>query len=352
MPKPAAALPVPAEQLAELRTWLGSSSIPAGLAQRARIITLAAEGVANTEIAKLAGCSRQTVITWRQRFAQHGPDGLGDRPRSGRPRAIDVHKQLEIVAATLAGPPPESGQTHWSTRRLAREMGVSNFAIAEIWREHGLKPWQVQTFKFSTDPELDAKVHNVVGLYLHPPEHAVVLCVDEHSQIQALDRTQPILPLRPGRAERRTHDDVRHGTTTLFAALEVATGTVTDRCVAPQRHPGFLAFCQQVAKAYPRRELHIVLDNDGTHTHPTVRTWLARNPSIRLHLTPTSASWMNLVEVFFGISTRQAIRRGTFTSVADLVQAIGIVIDAWNERRQPFSWTKTPSPILAKVRQS
>jgi transposase len=352
VPKPAAALPVSAEQLAELRTWLRSSSIPAGLAQRARIITLAADGVANAEIAELAGCSRQTVITWRQRFAQHGPDGLGDRPRSGRPRAIDVHKELEILAATLAGPPPESGGTHWSTRRLAREMRVSNFTIAKIWREHGLKPWQIQTFKFSTDPELDAKVHDVVGLYLHPPEHVVVLCVDEKSQIQALDRTQPILPLRPGLAERRTHDYVRHGTTTLFAALEVATGKVTDRCFARHRHTEFLAFCKQVAKAYPRRELHIVLDNYGTHKHPTVKTWLARNPRIRLHFTPTSASWMNLVEVFFGIITRQAIRRGAFTSVADLVQAIRVFIDAWNERCQPFSWTKTPQQILAKARRS
>ncbi|MFL6295657.1 MAG: IS630 family transposase, partial [Actinomycetes bacterium] len=320
-----------------------------GLAQRARIITLAADGVANSEIAELLGCSRQTVITWRQRFTRSGIAGLTDRPRAGRPPTIDVHKELEIVAVTLAGPAPTSGETHWSTRTLARELGVSNFTIATVWRDHGLKPWRTETFKFSTDPQLEAKIHDVVGLYLHPPEQAVVLCVDEKSQIQALDRTAPILPLRPGLAERRTHDYVRHGTTTLFAALEVATGRVTDRFVDRHRHIEFLAFCKQVAKAYPWRELHLVLDNYGTHKHPRVRAWLARNPRIHLHFTPTSASWMNLVEIFFGIITRKAIRRGTFTSVADLVQAIRIFIDAWNERCQPFQWTKTPEQVLAKA---
>ena len=264
--------------LAELASWLRSPSTLARLAQRARIITLAAEGVANTDIAELAGCSRQTVVTWRQRFTQHGIAGLHNRPRPGRPRTIDMHKELEVVAATLAGPPPESGETHWSTRTLANELGVSNFTIASIWHDHGLKPWRVGTFKFSTDPELEAKVVDVVGLYLHPPEQAVVLRANEKSQIQALDRTAPILPLRPGLAERRTHDYVRHGTTTLFAALEVATGKVTDHCFQRHRHIEFLAFLKQVATAYPRRQLHLVLDNYGTHKHPRVRAWLARNP--------------------------------------------------------------------------
>ena len=349
MPKAAAALAASPKQLAELHSWLRSPSLPSGLAQRARIITLAADGVANSEIAERLGCSRQTVITWRQRFTRSGIAGLTDRPRPGRPPTIDVHKELEIVAVTLAGPPPTSGETHWSTRTLARELGVSNFTIATVWRDHGLKPWRTETFKFSTDPQLEAKIHDVVGLYLHPPEQAVVLWVDEKSQIQALDRTAPILPLRPGLAERRTHDYVRHGTTTLFAALEVATGKVTDRFVDRHRHIEFLAFCKQVAKAYPHRELHIVLDNYGTHTHPRVHAWLERNPRIHLHFTPTSASWMNLVEIFFGIITRQAIRRGSFTSVADLVRAIRIFIDAWNQRCQPFQWTKTPEQILAKA---
>jgi transposase len=235
--------------------------------------------------------------------------------------------------------------THWSSRLLATELGVSNFTVARVWREYNLKPWQIQTFKFSTDPELDAKIHDVVGLYLHPPERAVVLCVDEKSQIQALDRTQPNLPLRPGSPERRTHDYVRHGTTTLFAALEVATGKVTDRCFDRHRHTEFLAFCKQVARAYPRRELHLVLDNYATHNHPKVRAWLQQHPRVHLHFTPTSASWMNLVEVFFGILTRQAIRRGSFASVAELIAAIRRFVDAWNARCQPFAWTRRQSKL-------
>jgi transposase len=254
------------------------------------------------------------------------------------------------VAATLAPPPEPLGVTHWSSRLLARELGVSNYTIAEVWREHGLQPWRTETFKFSTDPELEAKVHDVVGFYLHPPERAVVLCVDEKSQIQALDRTQPILPLRPGLAERRPHDYLRHGTTTLFAALEVATGRVTDRCSERYRHSEFLAFLKQVAGAYRRRQLHLVLDNYATHKHPTVRAWLAKHPRIQLHFTPTSASWLNLVEIFFGIVTRQAIRRGSFASVSELVEAIGRFCNGWNQHCQPFRWTKTAEQILATTR--
>jgi hypothetical protein len=218
-----------------------------------------------------------------------------------------------------------------------------------VWRSFGIQPHRSGTFKFSTDPELEAKVRDVVGLYLDPPEKAVVLCVDEKSQIQALDRTAPILPIRPGLPESRTHDYVRHGTTTLFAALEVATGKITDACYARHRHQEFLAFLKQVAKAYPRRELHVVADNYAAHKHPAVKAWLARNPRITLHFTPTSGSWLNLVEVFFGIITRQAIRRGTFTSVPNLIAAIETYIDAWNERCHPFTWTKDPDTILAKA---
>jgi transposase len=352
MTNTAAALAVSPGELDELRAWLRSSLVPAGLAQRARIITLAAQGVPNTEIAELVGCSRQTVITWRKRFASRGLDGLRDRPRPGRPPRVDTHKRLEIVAATLSPPPTTRGVTHWSSRLLATELGVSNFTVARVWREYNLKPWQIQTFKFSTDPELDAKIHDVVGLYLHPPERAVMLCVDEKSQIQALDRTQPNLPLRPGSPERRTHDYVRHGTTTLFAALEVATGKVTDRCFDRHRHTEFLAFCKQVARAYPRRELHLVLDNYATHNHPKVRAWLQQHPRVHLHFTPTSASWMNLVEVFFGILTRQAIRRGSFASVAELIAAIRRFVDAWNARCQPFAWTKAPEQVVAKARRT
>jgi transposase len=217
------------------------------------------------------------------------------------------------------------------------------------WKHFGIQPHRSGTFTFSTDPELHARVRDIAGLYLHPPEKAIVLCVDEKSQIQALDRTAPILPLRPGLPESRTHDYVRHGTTTLFAALEVATGRVVDACFDRHRHQEFLRFLRQVAKAYPRRELHVVCENYASHKHPAVKAWLAKHPRITLHFTPTSGSWMNLVEVFFGIITRQAIRRGTFTSVADLETAIGVFIDAWNQRCQPFTWTKDADSILAKA---
>jgi transposase len=236
--------------------------------------------------------------------------------------------------------------THWSSRLLAAELGLSNVKVADVWREYGLQPWRSETVKFSTDPQLEAKVRDVVGLYLHPPQKAVVLCVDEKSQVQALDRTAPILPLRPGIPAKQTHDYVRHGVTTLFAALEVATGKVEQTCLPRHRHQEFLRFLRQVAKAYPRVKLHLVVDNYATHKHPAVQAWLARNPRITLHVTPTSGSWLNLVEIFFGIITRQAIRRGTFTSVKDLIAAIERFIDGWNDRCHPFTWTKTADQLL------
>ena len=334
-----------------LRSWIRSSSIEAGLVERARIVTLAAEGLANTEIAERLSISRPTVIQWRRRYESGGLDALADRARSGRPREIDDEMRLDIVARTLAGPPKRLGVTHWSTRLLGEEVGVSNFTVAMIWREFGLKPHRVQTFKFSTDPELVAKIKDVVGLYLNPPERAIVLCVDEKSQIQALERTQPILPIRPGLPERATHDYVRHGTATLFAALEVATGRVTDQVFDRHRHQEFLRFLKRVAKAYPRRHLHIVLDNYGTHTHPVVQEWLQRHPRVHLHFTPTGASWLNMVEIFFGIITKQAIRRGSFSSVKDLVAAIRRFIDAWNERCEPFQWTKEADELIRKAKR-
>lgn len=319
------------------------------LRARARIVTLAAEGLANTEIAERLGLSRPTVIGWRRRYEQEGIEGLVDKQRSGRPREIDDDVRLDIVARTLAGPPKRLGITHWSTRLLAAEVGVSNFTVAMIWREFGLKPHRVQTFKFSTDPELEEKLRDVVGLYLNPPDRAIVLCVDEKSQIQALERSQPILPIRAGLPERATHDYVRHGTTTLFAALEVATGRVTDQVFDRHRHQEFLRFLKRVAKTYPRKELRIVLDNYGTHKHPIVREWLERHPRIHLHFTPTGASWLNMVEIFFGIITKQAIRRGSFASVKELVAAIRRFIDAWNERCEPFVWTKEADELIDKV---
>jgi transposase len=349
VPAAAPALNVSAQDLATLRSWSRSAVIEAALAERSRIVALASEGLANAQIAERLGVSRPTVILWRTRYAQGGLDALVDRHRSGRPRQIDDDMRLDIVARTLAGPPKRLGVTHWSTRLLASQVGVSNFTVSRIWREYGLKPHRTQTFKFSTDPELVEKIRDIVGLYLNPPERAVVLCVDEKSQIQALDRTQPILPLRPGLAERRTHDYVRHGTATLFAALEVATGKVTEECFERHRHQEFLRFLKRVAKAYPRGHLHIVLDNYGTHTHPVVKAWLERHPRIHLHFTPTGASWLNMVEIFFGIITKQAIRRGSFASVKDLTQAIRRFIDAWNERCEPFVWTKEADELITRT---
>jgi transposase len=329
-----------------LMSLIRASVVRAGLAQRAPIVLLAADGVGHTEIAELAGVSRPTVISWRQRYERSGLRGLEDQPRSGRPRRIDHDR---IITATLRPPPRSLGVTHWSSRLLAARLKVANTTVARAWRDYGVQPWRAQTFKFSTDPELVAKVSDVVGLYLAPPENAVVLCVDEKSQIQALDRTAPMLPMQPGLPERRTHDYVRHGTTTLFAALEIATGKITGRCQPRHRHQEFLRFLKQVTRAYPDVELHLVMDNYAAHKRIEIRDWLATNPRVHVHFTPTSASWMNLVEVWFGIIERQAIHRGTFGSVKDLTGAIRAFIDGWNDRAHPFAWTKPADQILAKA---
>ena len=338
------AVQMPAKDRAELTRWTRTPSLRAGLAQRARIVLLAAEGVGTNEIVQRVGVSKPTVIALEEalrgrghrragRSAQAGPPAGGRRGRGG--------------AGHVGAAAGKLGVTHWSSRLLAAHLGgISNVWVARIWRKWGLQPWRRETFKFSTDPELEAKVRDVVGLYLNPPDKAVVLSIDEKSQIQALDRTAPILPMRPGLPEKATHDYVRHGTTTLFAALEVATGKVTDACYPRHRHEEFLRFLKHVAKAYPRVKLHLVCDNYGTHKHPAVQAWLAKNPRITMHFTPTSGSWLNMVEIFFGIITRQAIRRGTFTSVKDLIAAIETFIDGWNERCQPFIWTKTADEIF------
>jgi len=336
------------EDRATLLSWTRSSSVRAGVATRAKIVLAAGNGEGTSSISRRLGVSRPTVIQWRDRYAAAGLAGLDDAERSGRPKTID---DAAIVAATLEPPPKRLGVTHWSTRLLGAELRIGHATIARAWRRYGVQPWRRETFKFSTDPALEAKVRDVVGLYLDPPEKAVVLCVDEKSQIQALDRTAPILPLRPGLPEKATHDYRRHGTTTLFAALEVATGKVTDACYDRHGKAEFLAFLKKVARAYPRRELHVVVDNYHTHKHDEINAWLAKHPRITLHFTPTSGSWLNLVEVFFGIITRQAIRRGTFTSVEDLVAAISRFIDGWNDRCHPFTWTKTADEILPHARR-
>src|SRR5215218_4722142 len=330
----------------ELSGWVRSSAIRAGLAQRARIVLLAADGLANAELARRVGVSAPTVLLWRRRYQRSGVAGLTDAPRSGRPRTIDARK---IIEATLTPPPKRLGVTHWSPRLLANRLKIDHATVARAWRAYGVQPWRCQTFKFSTDPELAAKVTDVVGLYLAPPENAVVLCVDEKSQIQALDRTAPMLPMRSGLPERRTHDYVRNGTTTLFAALEIATGRVTGHCLPRHRHQEFLRFLRQITRAYPGVELHLVMDNYAAHKHPAVRSWLAANPRVHVHFTPTSASWMNLVECWFSIIERQAIHRGSYASVAELNRRIRAFIDGWNDRAHPFVWTKTAEQILAKA---
>ena len=329
-----------------LESWTRSSSIRAGLAQRARIVLFAADGVSNTQIADRVGVSRPTVIGWRDRYASSGVRGLEDERRSGRPRTID---RAQILAATLKPPPAGLGVTHWSSRLLADHLGVDASTVLRTWRHHRVQPWRVETFKFSTDPELVAKVTDVVGLYLNPPENAIVLSIDEKSQIQALNRTQKTLPMQPGRAEKRTHDYVRHGTTTLFAALEIATGQVTGVCKPRHRHQEFLVFLRHLARGYPDQQLHLIMDNYAAHKHPKVKAWLAGNPRIHIHFTPTSGSWLNLVEVWFSIIERQAIHRGAFPSVRDLMIKIRAFINGWNDRCQPFVWTKTADQILTKA---
>jgi transposase len=314
---------------------------------RARIVLRAADGAPNKRIAAELGLHLMTVLLWRRRFQTDRLMGLHDAPRPGRVPVYGRDARDQLIARTLSEPP--AGTTHWSTRRLAREVGMSTTTVWRIWRQAGLKPHRTETFKFSTDPDLVAKVRDVVGLYLAPPERAIVLSLDEKTQIQALDRTQPMLPLRPGQVERHTHDYTRHGTTSLFAALEVANGLVTTE--ARPRHTGadFLAFLRRLDRVYPDAELHVVLDNVSTHKTAAVSAWLDRHPRIHFHFTPTSASWMNQVETWFGILTRQAIRRGSFGSVRELITRIDTFTANWNAGSTPFVWTKTADEILAKA---
>ncbi len=313
---------------------------------RARIVSVAAEGATNIEIAAQLGVSQPTVGLWRRNFCGRGLDGLETAPRSGRPRQIDDDEVQRVLATTLEKPP--DGTTHWSVRRLAAATGISSSTVHRIWRDHKLKPHQVRSFKFSSDPKLAEKVIDVVGLYLDPPKGALVLCVDEKTQIQALDRTQPTPPIKPGKAGRMTHDYKRNGTTSLYAALEIATGEVTGSCYPQHTHQEFLAFLNQLVKAYPRRPLHVVLDNSSTHSTPEVQRWLERHPRVHFHFTPTSASWMNMVEIWFSILTKQQVRRGVYHDVPELIAAIEHFIDGYNERAQPFVWTKTPDQVLSK----
>lgn len=288
-----------------------------------------------------------TVLLWRGRFLRERMAGLADAPRPGRELTYDRAARDRVIAFTLE--PPPFGTSHWSSRAMAARTGISVTTVQRIWREANLKPHRTETFKFSTDPDLVAKVRDVVGLYLAPPERAIVLSVDEKTQIQALDRTAPMLPMKPGQVERHTHEVKRNGTTQLFAALEVATGKVTTQTRARHTAADFLAFLAQVERAYPQGDLAVVLDNVSSHKTPDVQKWLQANPRVSFHFTPTSASWMNQIETWFGILSRQAIRRGSFRSVRELVAMIAAFTAQWNEGSTPFHWVKTADQILAKA---
>ena len=336
------------KQLLELSAY---RSTPRGIALRVDIILSAGEGVANHEIARNLGASLPTVLLWRKRFQDGGIEALlEDRPRSGRPKQISEQKEAAIVRATIKTKPPDA--THWSVRAMAASQKVSPATVQRIWRKHKLQPHRLESFKFSNDPDFAPKVRDIVGLYMNPPDKAIVLSVDEKSQIQALDRTQPILPLRPGLPERQTHDYQRHGTTTLFAALNVLEGTVIGECQPRHRHQEFLAFLNRIDQSTDSTlDVHLVLDNYGTHKHPEVKKWLTERPRYHVHFTPTSSSWLNQIERWFAEITRKQIRRGTFRSVRDLIKTINDYIRHYNKNPRPFHWVASASQIIRKVRK-
>jgi transposase len=332
---------------AELERIQRSSSAPAGLSRRARVVLLMADNVSGAEVARMTGYTVVQISRLRRRFAEEGLAGLEDKPRSGRPPSITARKRAQVVALTLK--PPGSGLSHWSSRELANEVGVSHSTVHRIWRAHDLQPHRIETFKFSTDPQAEEKIHDVVGLYMNPPTNAVVLSVDEKTQIQALNRTQPILPLRAGLPARQTHDYERNGLTSLYAALEVASGTVIGEC--SERHTGtdFLRFLKVLGRRYRQRELHVILDNSSTHKTPEVKAWLEAHPRVHFHFTPTGASWLNMVEAWFSILTRKSVRRGSFDTVRALIKHIQRYIEHWNDNPTPFVWTREPADIIKKA---
>ena len=334
----------------QLQSLSQSTAQPHGLVQRARIVLACADGLSNLAVAQRLGVSLPTVGKWRSRFLAKGVDGLHDSRRSGRPRTYDDAKVKQVIHRALHEKPKAA--THWSVRTMAEAEGISSATVHRWFRAYDIKPHRSRTFKLSTDPHFYEKVQDITGLYLNPPEHALVLSVDEKSQIQALDRTQPVLPMGLGYVEGYTHDYIRHGTTTLFAALDVKTGQVMGRCSKRHRHQEFLTFMRLIDRETPPElDIHIILDNYATHKHAKVKAWFARRPRYHLHFTPTSASWINQVERFFGLITQQAIRRGTFTSVQQLIRRIHAYIRHHNEHGDPFAWVATAESIMAKVRR-
>jgi transposase len=336
------------EQVEQLKSWVRAPSTQQRIVIRSKIVLSAIEGMANHAIAKKHGVSRPTVLLWRGRFEKGGPEALlKELPRRGPPR-LPPEKVRAVVEATLHSKPPNA--THWSVRTMAKVQGISPAAVQRIWSAHKLKPHLVETFKLSNDPKFVEKLHDVVGLYLNPPERALVLSIDEKSQIQALDRTQPGLPLKKGRAGTMTHDYKRHGTTTLFAALNVLDGKVIGECMSRHRHQEFLRFMRQVERQTPQAlELHVILDNYATHKHAAVKRWLKKNPRVHFHFIPTSSSWLNIVERWFRNITDKAIRRGVFHSVQALKVAIDLYIAGHNNDPKPFVWTATAEKIIDKV---
>jgi transposase len=350
MPTPTAvAIELTEEERARLESWSRRRSTAQALALRSRIVLAAADGLSNLEIAEQLAVSRPTVTKWRNRFAELRLDGLLDEPRPGRPRTITDEQVEAVVIKTLESKPKDA--THWSTRSLAREMGMTADAIWRIWQAFGLQPHRSETFKLSSDPLFVEKVKDICGLYLNPPERAVVLCVDEKSQIQALDRTQPILPLLPGTPERATHDYKRHGTSSLYAALDLATGKVIGSLHNRHRAIEFHKFLQTIDQQVPTHlDVHVVLDNSSTHKTPKIQRWLAAHPRFHLHFTPTSSSWLNLVERWFAELTNKKLRRGAYRSVRALNADIRAWIENWNENPRPYVWTKTAEQILDAIR--
>lgn len=332
-----------------LEKWCRAQTVAVRLVPRAQIVLKAAEGLDNVAIAGQLGVSLPTVGQWRRRFASFGLAGIeNDAPRSGRPKELRESVEEVIIEATLHTKPKNA--THWSTRSLAKQLSVSASMVQRVWKSNGLQPHRMQTFKLSNDRKFLEKLQDIVGLYLNPPEHALVLCADEKSQIQALDRTQPGLPIKKGRCGTMTHDYKRHGTTTLFAAIEMAEGRVIADCMPRHRHQEWIKFLRQIDAQTPAdKQLHIIIDNYSTHKHEKVRAWTKRHPRFHFHFIPTSSSWLNLIERFFGELTRKRIRRGTFTSVGDLQEAIRAYIDQHNTNPKPFVWTARVEQILEKV---
>ena len=338
------------QERVKLEQWARRPKTAQRLALRSRIVLRCAEGLANQTVARELRITGATVCKWRERFRTDRLEGLADEPRPGAPREITDAQVEDLINRTLESTPPQA--THWSTRSMARATKLSRATVFRIWRAFGLQPHRVENFKLSSDPFFVEKVRDIVGLYLNPPEHAVVLCVDEKSQVQALDRTRPVLPLRPGLPEHQTHDYIRHGTTSLFAALEVATGKVIGKCQRCHRSQEFLQFLEDVdAQLRTEQEIHLVMDNYGTHKTPKVKRWFARHPRYHLHFTPTSASWLNQVERFFAEITRRRIRRGTFNRVRELEQAIQDYLQHHNQNPKPFVWTATADAILSKIQR-